>query len=74
MPNWPESFPPQQYTTPSDVSPQVWDAPAARLANTTPPLTAAGVIRDVPVVPSPSCPAELSPQQYALPAAVSPHE
>ena len=72
-PIWPNQFAPQQYALPPDASPQVWKAssPATRLVNAHPPDTATGVV-NWEFVPSPSWPAPLLPQQYALPPETSP--
>src|SRR5690348_7596811 len=53
--------------------PQVWYRPAASTWNVSPPLTGPGV-SGIPKkrFPSPSCPYESSPQQYATPGAVRP--
>ena len=60
------------YAAPADVTPQACSPAAAlRLAKVRPPATAPGVNREV-VVPSPSSPYSLSPQQYAAPADVRP--
>src|SRR6266566_10011771 len=45
--------------------------PASTAAKLSPPVTATGLVRFV-VVPSPSWPLSLSPQQYAAPAVVTP--
>src|SRR5215208_860223 len=56
---------------PSPVRPHACDCPALMLWKVSPPATRVGVRRSV-VVPSPSCPLVLSPQQYGTPAAVRP--
>jgi len=66
-PSWPFSFPPQQYAVPPDTRPQVCGWPAASAVKVRPPLTATGAVRSVPLVPSPSWPFQLFPQQYAVP-------
>src|SRR5436309_249992 len=55
---------PQQYATLLVVTPQVWLAPALIAANERPPATGVGTSWPM-FVPSPSWPAELSPQQDA---------
>ena len=50
--------------------PQVWNRPALIFVKVSPPLTATGV-ELVVLVPLPKAPEELSPQQYARPAAVT---
>src|ERR1043165_1112570 len=54
--------PPQQYAASDVVMPQVTPSPAVRLVKLRPPLTGAGVEREI-VVLSPSSPRMLSPQQ-----------
>jgi hypothetical protein len=49
----------------------VWKRPALTLAKVSPPLTGTGMKLGL-VVPFPSIPEELSPQQYATPAGVTP--
>src|SRR2546425_446730 len=73
-PSWPLPLAPQQYAAPAAVTPQVWAAPAVTAAKLTPAgaCTSTGLDRSV-VVPSPSWPLPLPPQQYgAVPAAVTP--
>src|SRR5688572_26465745 len=74
MPSCPPPLSPQQYAWPAVVSAQVypsWDPPAVICSNASPPVTATGAARSV-VLPSPSCPRLLDPQQYAAPWAVRP--
>src|SRR5438093_13677134 len=52
---------------PYSVVPQGWPAPALRCANLIPPATGAGVAL-LAVVPLPSWPELLCPQQYATPS------
>src|SRR5688500_9310303 len=66
MPSWPPPLWPQQYAWPAWVSPQVYprsNPPAVICWNTSPPVTATGPARSV-VLPSPTCPRLLDPQQY----------
>src|SRR2546429_414908 len=72
-PNWPLPLKPQQYAAPAAVTPQVWRKRALTAAKLTPggAFTSTGV-NSLFMLPSPSCPLALSPQQYAAPAAVSP--
>ncbi len=70
-PSWPLPLYPQQRTAPAVVSAQVWNMPAAM--DTTPlprPETGVGVDR-AKVVPSPSWPLPLYPQQTAPPPGVT---
>src|SRR5687767_4848138 len=53
---------PQQYAAPAAVMPHVWLVPTDSRAKVRPPPTATGAVRFV-VVPSPSCPEALEPQQ-----------
>ena len=78
-PSWPYRLYPQQYAIPPDTRPQVRPLPAVSAVKLSPPLTATGAVRLAefqsevePVVPSPSWPAELDPQQYAVPPALRP--
>ena len=64
---------PQQYASPVVVTPHVWSKPALTDAQLFPPLTSTGVVLFPRVVPSPSRPLLLDPQQYASPAVVTPH-
>src|SRR5574338_409829 len=57
---------------PEAVSPHVEAAPAVSDANVTPPDTGLGAVA-VSVVPFPSCPEKLEPQQYAEPPGSRPH-
>src|SRR5207249_4229317 len=78
LPSWPWLFSPQQYAAAALVTPQVWpNAVSYRLAlsvwKTSPPETGTGTGVALPVVvPLPSSPSLLSPQQYAAPAVVTP--
>ena len=85
MPSCPSAFLPQQYALPPWATPQVKPPPrggplgcckvpppAAKDSNERPPATATGSARVV-VVPSPSSPESLAPQQYAWPEAIRPH-
>jgi len=63
---------PQQYTTPSVLTAQVWKCPTLIEAKRNPPATATGTLLSV-VVPLPSCPSSFDPQQYAAPAPLRPH-
>src|SRR6266550_5559828 len=81
MPNCPQPFAPQQYAAPTVVTPQTKRPPVLSIAKAWFPLTAMGVRLQAPprhtsgpvVSPIPNEPAELSPQQYAIPAPVIPH-
>ena len=54
--------------------PHVCLKPALTDANVSPPATAMGAVRGiVSMLPMPSWPEELSPQQYAMPVVVTPH-
>src|SRR5207237_9554206 len=68
---------PQQYATPLVVTPQVCAPPALIVVNVRPPITARGVFANLapvpPPRPSPRCPSEPMPQQYAAPFVVTPH-
>ena len=64
---------PQQYVLPATVSPHVSASPALMDWKARPPLTAVGATRFT-VVPSPSWPFWLSPQQKTDPSTVRPHE
>src|SRR2546422_597486 len=63
-PIWPPRLPSQQQAPPAAVSPQVWKPPAATAAKLTPAgaCTSTGLDRFV-IVPSPSWPLPLAPQQ-----------
>src|SRR5438270_12022 len=63
---------PQQYGLPSMARPQLQNSPAPTAMKLRPPDTAVGATR-VAVVPSPSCPLPLKPQQNAERAAVTAH-
>src|SRR5438876_12385614 len=69
-PSWPLALKPQQYTPPSPVVPQVCRSPALTDVNTSgdapDPTTCTGVLLLV-IVPSPSSPRLLLPQQYDAP-------
>src|SRR5215475_11307872 len=71
-PSWPNVLRPQQYASPSAVTPQVWLLPAEIMVNT-PEATATGDERSK-FEPSPNCPPPFSPQQLARPLEVSAHE
>ena len=73
MPIWPLPFVPQQYAAPTAVSSHVCAPPPSILVNAMPPATATGESRFAPAGgPSPACPLESDPQQYAACAAVIP--
>ena len=65
---------PQHHAFPVPAStPHVWDDPATSVAHVRPPPTATGALW-LPVVPSPSWPAQLDPQHHAFPVPTStPH-
>ena len=76
---------PQHQAAPSVVTPHEWFVPAAMLANDIPPVTRAGTICSWPpcpmdpetgdfMRPSPICPIDASPQQYAAPDEFRPQE
>ena len=63
-PNWPLPLKPQQYAAPAAVTPQVWRKRALTAAKLTPAGAATSTGFNSPVVlPSPSCPLALRPQQ-----------
>ena len=64
-------IPPQQNTRSSVAIPHEWTPPAFKTLNVWPVATARGLGRST-MVPSPRRPSSFSPQQYALPAEVSP--
>jgi len=69
-PSCPYPLRPQHQALPNSVKPQVTLPPAERLAKVSPPTTGTGEDRfaedePFPVVPSPSRPSQLAPQQYA---------
>ena len=69
FPSCPKTLWPQHLTAPPLVSAQLWRLPAAiALTPLCSPETSTGVELSV-VVPSPSCPAALSPQHLTAPAA-----
>ncbi|WUJ10354.1 hypothetical protein OHA21_17180 [Actinoplanes sp. NBC_00393] len=74
--NWFSKPPPlpQQYAWLSLLSPQVWEAPPVSWMNETPggAFTATGIDRSS-VLPSPSSPFQLPPQQYARVSLPIPH-
>ena len=73
-PSWPVKLSPQQYAVfivGALAIPQEWPAPVRTVAKVSPPPTPSGVVLPV-VVPSPSWPLLLSPQQYAAPTVVMP--
>src|SRR2546428_9872095 len=76
-PSWPEELSPQQYAAPLVVTPQVCSGikvpPALSVANVKPPATGVGMSCWA-VVPSPSWPKLLEPQQNAWPDALRAHE
>ena len=61
-PSCPDVLSPQHKAGPPVVTPQVWFPPMLTLLKRNPPATAVGTIRS-PVVPLPSAPAKLYPQQ-----------
>src|SRR5438552_18021120 len=67
---------PQQYATPLVVTPQVCAPPALIVVSVRRPSTARGVFADLapvpPPRPSPRCPSDARPQQYAPPLVVMP--
>src|SRR5437879_2251447 len=81
----PSGFAPQQYAAPLVVTPHAKPDPALIALKVSPPATATGVVLHAwgcetlkqfwgpVVVPMPSSPAMLSPQQYAAPTVVMPH-
>src|SRR5205823_8789085 len=74
-PSCPTEFNPQQYAAPVVRTPQVCSSPALMVLNVSDPNTPVGTdLCDVlPLVPSPSVPKKLAPQQYAVPATDTPH-
>ena len=72
-PSWPEPLAPQQYAMFPRVTPQVCEpmCPVLTATNVSPPDTGTGV-ELLTVVPFPSSPEALSPQQYAAPVRVVP--
>src|ERR1051325_11351092 len=65
---------PQQWAAPPAVRAEVYPEPTCRLAKLTPAGSATGVgVARGSLVPSPSCPLTLSPQQYTAPAVVTMH-
>jgi len=80
FPSWPKLFEPQQYQAPPVARPHVRNNPARSAVKVSPPATATGVrlhglelhVSVAALAPIPSSPNELSPQQYAAPAAVRP--
>src|SRR5947207_1218825 len=64
--------PPQHRTLPELVLAHVSSAPAASSTASLTPVTGTGSDRSI-VVPSPSCPSELSPQQSTVPPPRSAH-
>src|SRR5437870_1006869 len=71
---------PQQYAVLSAVRPQACQEPTLSALSFSPPDTRTGTVlhrsplhTSEPPEPMPSCPKELSPQQYAALSAVTPH-
>src|SRR5207244_196363 len=85
VPSCPYGVAPQQYAAPLVVTPHAKPDPALIALKVSPPATATGVVLHAwgcetlkqfwgpVVVPMPSSPAMLSPQQYAAPTVVTPH-
>src|SRR5437867_8552741 len=71
-PPTPPLLEPQPYAAPLADRPMKKKRPPLICLKASPPVTEVGVSRGV-VVPSPSCPNELTPQQNALPAASNAH-
>jgi hypothetical protein len=64
---------PQQYAALLVVTPHVRKYPALTAAQVSPPATGAEGLELVVVVPSPSSPVPLNPQQCAAPPVITPH-
>src|SRR5437016_3004523 len=79
-PSWRCSLGPQESQGPPVARPHVLNKPARSAVKVSPPATATGVrlhglqlhVSVAASAPTPSWPAELSPQQYAAPAALRP--
>jgi hypothetical protein len=71
MPSWPKPLYPQAITVPSESSAKLCALPAAIAIALARPLTGAGAFLRVCVVPSPSCPSSLLPQDITVPSAIN---
>jgi hypothetical protein len=70
-PSWPASFAPHARTLPFASSARLCRAPAAIATTFESPETWTGARRSAAVVPSPSCPSVLSPQDQTVPSTFS---
>src|SRR6185312_9095214 len=74
MPNVRLELSPQHQAAPDCVSAHVKRLPLVISENVWPPATSTGDGPPTPVVPLPSCPRSLAPQQYAAPVVAIAHE
>src|SRR5574341_1945145 len=69
VPSWPNSLVPQHHAAPSSSNPHAWSPPAASEPKPGPNTLVGAAVPPGGIIPMPSSPSVLTPQQYAPPSA-----